>query len=176
MDAKGTDLDRRDFLRAVAVVGAAAGALALEPAEADAASCPKVPKPKVSKEIVPMRIQSEVGDLIDGTMDLRTVVRTPAGSNPTTLDVEITLDSWVAGTDVREHTDKVEKLALVHQELHRPPTALLTWGTGLAFKCVLESFRTGFSLFLDDGTPVRAVMHTRFALLLDDCTLGAGTP
>jgi nucleoid-associated protein YgaU len=48
----------------------------------------------------------------------------------------------------------------VHQELHRPPVALLTWGTGLAFKCILESFSLRFTLFLEDGTPVRAVMNT----------------
>jgi hypothetical protein len=33
-------------------------------------------------------------------------------------------------------------------------------GTGLAFKCILESFSLRFTLFLDDGTPVRAVMNT----------------
>ena len=31
---------------------------------------------------------------------------------------------------------------------------------GHAFKCILESFSLRFTLFLDDGTPVRAVMNT----------------
>src|SRR2546425_9414736 len=35
---------------------------------------------------------------------------------------------------------KIEKLALVHQELHRPPVVLMSWGKGLLFKCVLERF------------------------------------
>lgn len=76
--------------------------------------------------------------------------------------MELFFDTYEQRTDVRELTGKIEKLALVHQELHRPPTVLVTWGTGLAFKCVLESFSLRFTLFLDDGTPVRAVMNAVF--------------
>jgi hypothetical protein len=177
MERNPTDLDRRDFLRTLAAVGVVAGTLSIESKQAEAASCPKFPKTKKSKDVVPVRIQSEVGDDISGRMDLRTVERSPAGSPPT-IAVELIFDQYEEGKCVREHTDKIETLALVHQELHRPPTALLTWGTGLAFKCILESFRTAFALFLDDGTPVRAVMMVRLALDLDDCTLGSdsGTP
>ena len=177
MEKNPTDLDRRDFLRTLATVGVVAGALAIETPPAEAASCPKFPKAKKSKDIVPVRIQSEVGDDVSGRMDLRTVVRSSAGSPPT-LSVELTFDQYEEGKSVREITDKIETLALVHQELHRPPTALLTWGTGLAFKCILESYRTAFALFLADGTPVRAVMTVHLALDLDDCTLGSdsGTP
>lgn len=167
MERNPTELDRRDFLRALAAVGVVAGALAIEPEEAEAASCPKFPKPKKSKDVVPVRIQSEVGDDVSGQIDLRTVER----SSPTTLSMELFFDQYESGKSVREMTDKIEALALVHQELHRPPTALLTWGTGLAFKCILESFRTAFALFLADGTPVRAVMTVHLALDLDDCTL-----
>ena len=79
---------------------------------------------------------------------------------PYRCQFELFFDRYEEGKSVREITDKIEKLALVHQELHRPPTALLTWGTGLAFKCILESFSLRFTLFKDDGTPVRAVMNT----------------
>lgn len=174
MEKNPTDLDRRDFLRTLAAVGVVAGALSMEAQPAEAASCPKFPKRKKSKDIVPVRIQSEIGDDVSGQMDLRTVER----GSPSTMAMELFFDQYEEGKSVREMTDKIEKLALVHQELHRPPTALLTWGTGLAFKCVLESFRTAFSLFLADGTPVRAVMTVHLALDLDDCTLGSdsGTP
>lgn len=174
MEMNPSDLDRRDFLRTLATVGVVAGALSIEAPPAEAASCPKFPKPKKSKDIVPVRIQSEIGDDISGQMDLRTVVR----SSPSTISMELVFDQYETGKSVREMTDKIETLALVHQELHRPPTALLTWGTGLAFKCILESFRTAFALFLADGTPVRAVMTVHLALDLDDCTLGSdsGTP
>lgn len=173
-NSNDTQLDRRDFIRTLAVVGVAAGTLTLESATAEAASCPKFPKPKVSKEVVPLRIESEVGDVVDGQMDLRTVVRSPDGGHPTAISCELFFDNFESGSSVRPLTETVANLALVHQELHRPPTALLTWGTGLAFRCVLESSRTGYTMFLDDGTPVRAVMRVRLALL-EDCTLG-GTP
>jgi hypothetical protein len=48
-------------------------------------------------------------------------------------------------------------------------------GTGLSFKCVFESARAGFTLFLDDGTPCRATVLVGLQVF-DDCTLGAGTP
>lgn len=79
---------------------------------------------------------------------------------PYVLQFELFFDRYEEGESVREQTDALESLALVNQELHRPPTVLLTWGSGLAFKCVLKSYTLRFTLFLDDGTPVRAVMNT----------------
>jgi LysM repeat protein len=61
---------------------------------------------------------------------------------------------------IRDLTDKIEKLTLVDGDIHRPPTVLLTWGKGLSFKCVLESFTIRFTLFHEDGTPLRAIMNT----------------
>ncbi|MCC6766624.1 MAG: hypothetical protein IT293_18350 [Deltaproteobacteria bacterium] len=177
MDAGDMRLDRRDFFRTLAAAGVAASALGLAPAAAEAAGCPKLPKAKKSKDVVPVRIESEVGDLIDGAMDLRTVAVTPKGVQPVMLSVELLLDTFALGKDVRELTGKMEQLALVNQELHRPPTCLLTWGTGGAFKCILEESGTGFTLFLDDGTPCRSVMRTRFQILPDECApFGTGTP
>ena len=81
---------------------------------------------------------------------------------PYRLQVELFFDGYEEKTDVREYTDKIEKLAMVNPEKHRPPTCLINWGAGLVFKCVLESFTLRFTLFLDDGTPVRAVMNCTF--------------
>lgn len=79
---------------------------------------------------------------------------------PYRVQFELFVDAYEAGESVRSLTDKIEKLALVNQELHRPETALLTWGTGLAFKCILETYTLRFTLFKDDGTPLRATMNT----------------
>jgi hypothetical protein len=82
---------------------------------------------------------------------------------PYRLQFELFFDRYEEGKTVREYTDRLEKLAIGQTgpgDVHRPPTVLLTWGTGLAFKCVLESFSLRYTLFLDDGTPVRAVMNT----------------
>ncbi len=43
---------------------------------------------------------------------------------PYRLEMELFFDRYEEGKSVREFTDKIEKLALVNQELHRPPTAL----------------------------------------------------
>ncbi len=171
MDANNTSLDRRDFIRTLAIAGVAAGALGLNPAVADAAKCPKFPKRKKSKEIVALHIESEIGDSIDGRIDLRTVETSLTSGAPATLDVELLFDTFEEGTSVREITDKIENLARVDESIHRPPTALLTWGTGASFKGIFESVQTGFSLFLPDGTPCRAVMLVRLELL-EECVLG----
>jgi hypothetical protein len=57
-------------------------------------------------------------------------------------------------------TDLFAKALEVDPSTKRPPTILITWGTGCAFQGVLESFSLRFTLFLDDGTPVRAAMRT----------------
>lgn len=80
--------------------------------------------------------------------------------DPYRLQMKLQFDTGGSRADVRALTGQIEKLALVDPALKRPPTALLTWGTGLAFKCILESFSLRYTLFLDDGTPVRAVMNT----------------
>lgn len=86
---------------------------------------------------------------------------------PYRLEMELFFDRYEEGKSVREFTDKIEKLALVHQELHRPPTALagfgcvVTWGDK-TYACEIEKTETRFTLFLDDGTPVRAVMNIVF--------------
>jgi len=169
MDTKHTQLDRRDFIRTLAVVGAAASALALEPTAAEAASCPKFPKPKTSKEVVPIGLQSESGAVIDGQMDLRTVKQSSGGGAPAVLSVELFFDTFEERTSVRSVTDTVAALTLVDSNKHRPPLVMFAWGKGLSFKCTFESCNVGFTLFLDDGTPVRAIALVQLQLL-DDCT------
>ena len=87
---------------------------------------------------------------------------------PYRLQMDLFFDRYEEGKSVREYTDKIEKLATLdgdplkedsYGELHRPPTILFTLG-GRAFEGVLGSAQTKFTLFLDDGTPVRAVMST----------------
>ncbi|GIW72532.1 MAG: peptidoglycan-binding protein [Planctomycetota bacterium] len=79
---------------------------------------------------------------------------------PYRLYIELFCDGYEEGKNVREDIDKIEKYGLVHQELHRPPIARLVWGDGLAFKGVLESISVRYTLFLDNGTPVRAIVNT----------------
>lgn len=63
---------------------------------------------------------------------------------------------------VLKYTDAVAKLTRFDRELHRPPICQLRWGQGLGFKGVLTSLKQDFSLFLEDGTPVRASVDCTF--------------
>lgn len=65
-------------------------------------------------------------------------------------------------TDVRRHTDKVAQLAEVDRQLHRPPRCRLKWGAFDIFTGVLTSLQQRFTLFLEDGTPVRATLTCDF--------------
>ncbi|MEZ4466751.1 MAG: phage tail protein [bacterium] len=72
-----------------------------------------------------------------------------------TLQLELFFDTYEAATNVKTHTDKLHELALIDTSLHRPPMVLVTWGT-LSFKGVVESLNHRFTMFMEDGTPVRA--------------------
>jgi len=61
--------------------------------------------------------------------------------------------------------DEIKKFdALVYDysgKIHRPRALLLVWGT-LVFPCVLESADYRYTLFKEDGTPLRAVARCSF--------------
>lgn len=90
---------------------------------------------------------------------------------PLQLSVELFFDVYNekgAARDVRTHTNKLEDLTLVNGSLHHPPSLLFIWGTKLAFKCVLTYLKQRFTMFLDDGTPVRAVLECVFTEYRED--------
>lgn len=77
------------------------------------------------------------------------------------LSMELFFDTSEEKSDVREHTEKIEQLMLVNSDEHRPPLLMFTWGK-LKFKCVLEDLVQRFTMFLNDGTPVRAIVKVMF--------------
>lgn len=77
------------------------------------------------------------------------------------LAMELFFDTYEEKKDVREFTDKIENLLYVNPDTHRPPILLFAWGK-LDFKCVLEHLKQRFTMFLEDGTPVRAVLGVVF--------------
>jgi Contractile injection system tube protein len=74
------------------------------------------------------------------------------------LSMELFFDTSNTNEDVRDHTDKVKKMMLVDADLHRPPLLQFSWG-GLRFKGVLEELAQRFTMFLEDGKPVRATQR-----------------
>jgi hypothetical protein len=78
-------------------------------------------------------------------------------AEPKTLNVELTFDTFQDGTSVQELISPLEKLAAVDPIKKRPPLVRFTWGSALpAFTGVIESINAKYTLFLPDGTPVRA--------------------
>ncbi len=72
-----------------------------------------------------------------------------------TLALELFFDTYEDKSNVRAHTDKLHTLALIDATLHRPPMVMVSWGQ-LTFQGVVESLNHRFTMFLEDGTPVRA--------------------
>jgi nucleoid-associated protein YgaU len=65
-------------------------------------------------------------------------------------------------TDVRRLTRQVRVLAQIDTELHRPPVCSLSWGTFDIFHGFMSSLDERFTMFLEDGTPVRATLTCSF--------------
>jgi hypothetical protein len=66
-------------------------------------------------------------------------------------------------TDVTALTKRVAKLAEVDRELHHPPICKLSWGSFTdIFTGVLTRLDQRFTMFLPDGTPVRATLSCGF--------------
>lgn len=65
-------------------------------------------------------------------------------------------------TDVRVHTLAVADLARIVPDLHRPPVCRLRWGSFSIFDGVLTDLTERYTMFLEDGTPVRATLSCRF--------------
>ena len=78
-----------------------------------------------------------------------------------TLTMDLFFDTYEERTDVREYTDKVDNLLEIDSDLHAPPICKFVWGS-LNFKAVLERSNKRFTMFLFDGTPVRATLSVTF--------------
>ncbi|TAK74772.1 MAG: LysM peptidoglycan-binding domain-containing protein [Aquabacterium sp.] len=93
------------------------------------------------------------------------------GAQPRTLDVDLLFDTYDDDTapgskaKVTDLTDPVLKLTTVesHGDKHRPPVCRLRWGSaGVFFQGVLERLNQDFTLFMENGTPVRARLSCSF--------------
>jgi nucleoid-associated protein YgaU len=87
---------------------------------------------------------------------------------PRSLTMSLLFDTYESKQDVRTLTRQVAQLAEVDGHKSRPPVCTIVWGpvvepyAGLPFKGVLESLTQKFTLFLEDGTPVRATLDVQF--------------
>ena len=83
--------------------------------------------------------------------------------NPYSLKISnIMLDTYELGSSVldkvRPFTKAVEFTQQGEGKNKRPPIYLFTWGSNSYLRCFVKSFNFKLTLFLPDGTPVRAVV------------------
>jgi len=81
--------------------------------------------------------------------------------NARSLSMQLFFDTYEQQTDVRVHTGELIKLLEIDSKLHAPPVCRFIWGN-LTFVGVLEHANQRFTLFLPDGTPVRAAVDVSF--------------
>jgi len=91
------------------------------------------------------------------------------GSDPGTMSIDLFFDTYDTPDrqkdSVRKYTAKLLHLTTVekHGDKHRPPVCQLKWGQqSVFFQGVLTQLDTQFTLFMDDGTPVRATCKCSF--------------
>lgn len=76
--------------------------------------------------------------------------------------VELFFDTYEAGSDVRDHTRQVVSLMEIESDTHTPPVCQFVWGS-VVFKGIVEEIKQKFTMFLDSGVPVRAVLNLRMS-------------
>ena len=101
---------------------------------------------------------------------------------PMTLSVTLQFDTYEERVSVRDKwVRKIERLAFMTQPMpkdptqssktdkqkYRPPVILFVWGR-FTFKGVVESLSQKYTMFLSDGTPVRAECALKIRNVLDD--------
>jgi hypothetical protein len=98
------------------------------------------------------------------------------GGNPTDLKVQLFFDTYESGEDVRKkYTNAIWELAMVNKQKadpktkkSQPPKCEFRWGSMWSFKAVLADITQKFTLFLPDGTPVRATLDVTFRQTEDE--------
>lgn len=95
--------------------------------------------------------------------------------NGRSLSMDLFFDTYEQRTDVRQHTKRIYGLLDIRGPLHRPPVCTFTWG-GFNLDCVLERVGGRFTLFLADGTPVRATLSVSFKEFVEVEVLVRATP
>ncbi len=103
---------------------------------------------------------------------------------PATLQMQLFFDTYASAEDVRiNYTDRIWALMLVDPDLAdprtgkaRPPLVRFQWGRSWSFDAVISSISQRFSLFLNDGTPVRSTLDVLFQQVRDTRQLRPQNP
>jgi hypothetical protein len=83
--------------------------------------------------------------------------------NAQVLTMDLFFDTYTdgGGEDVSERTRQLTDLLHIDGDLHAPPTVRFAWGL-LIFEAIIDKIGLRFTMFLADGTPVRATLSVSF--------------
>jgi nucleoid-associated protein YgaU len=95
---------------------------------------------------------------------------------PSTLTMQLFFDTYAEKKDVRDaYTDAIMELMFVdeskrsHNDRKRShPIVHFQWGKAWSFDAVITNLSQRFTLFLSDGTPVRATLDVTFQQVKDE--------
>ncbi len=82
------------------------------------------------------------------------------------LGVNAVLQKSVKPSDVTKLTRKITDLTKIDGRLHSPPICQFIWGS-LSFKGVVTTVNQTFTMFMEDGMPVRAKLDVTFQSILN---------
>lgn len=100
------------------------------------------------------------------TLMFDTFETSPAGASGDIAAKLLAAVTPVKPTDVSLLTRKITSLTSISGSLHRPPLCEFIWGP-LKFKGVIVSVNQTYTMFMEDGMPVRAKLDVTFKQVLD---------
>jgi hypothetical protein len=87
--------------------------------------------------------------------------------NMKTLSMDLFFDTYEERTTVTQRTNLIYSLLRPDPSTHAPPICHLRWGQFFRFVGVLDHVSGKFTLFLPNGTPVRATLSVVFNEYID---------
>lgn len=105
------------------------------------------------------------------------------GGQPATLTMQLFFDTFEEGTDVRKHTKGLWEMMRINDDRinsktqkGEPPKVTFSWGQYWSFEAVIVSLTQKFSLFLQDGIPVRSTVDVTFKQVQDEMQFAGTNP
>lgn len=90
------------------------------------------------------------------------------GEQEGALSFKLTIDGFTSAntddeakaSDVSQEVDKLKKLLVIDEKLHKPPECTFKWGT-LQFRGSVEKLDVRYTMFSSEGKPIRASLDIK---------------
>lgn len=86
-------------------------------------------------------------------------------ADPARMTFELLFDEAQSSKSIQPSIDRLNQFTSVDATFHRPPKVKVTWGSGAgvmpAFDAVIEAVSVRYTMFAENGIPVRASVDVR---------------